>query len=119
MSTFRLEAIALTWSMESLDTPIFSATLCALRVLAPAAYISTMAATRHSDALASLDHVLREEAALAVALAAVRSGVAHSVGLGVHHGVLDLIGEPAQQLLHVDGAVFEPGHGKHVRRQVW
>ncbi len=39
MSTFRLEAIALTWSMESLDTPIFSATLCALRVLAPAAYI--------------------------------------------------------------------------------
>lgn len=42
MSTFRLEAIALTWSMESLDTPIFSATLCALRVLAPAAYISTM-----------------------------------------------------------------------------
>ena len=91
-----------------------------------------------ADALASFDHVLREEtagaqlrnalrqradasgeAALEVAVAAVRSDAAHSVGLGVHHGVHDLIGEPAQQLLHVDGAVFEPGQGEHVRRQVW
>lgn len=29
----RLEAMALTWSFESLETPIFSATLCTLRVL--------------------------------------------------------------------------------------
>lgn len=91
-----------------------------------------------ADALASLDHALREEAvgtqlrdarrqridtggeaALEVAVAAVRPDAAHSVGLGVHHGVHDLIGEPAQQLLHVDGAVFEPGHGEHVRHQVW
>ena len=72
-----------------------------------------------ADAPASLDHVLREEAALAVVLAAVRSDAAHSFGLGVHHGVQDLIGEPAQQFLHVDGAVFEPGHGEHVRHQVW
>lgn len=91
-----------------------------------------------SDELASLDHVLREEAvgtqlrdarrqradaggeaALAVAVAIVRSDAAHSVGLGVQHGVHDLIGEPAQQLLHIDGAVFEPGHGEHVRRQAW
>ena len=52
-------------------------------------------------------------------VAAVRSDAAQPVGLGVHHGVHDLIGEPAQQLLHVDGAVFEPGHGEHVRRQAW
>ena len=38
--------IALTWSLESLDTPIFSATRCTLRVLVPVAYISTTAATR-------------------------------------------------------------------------
>lgn len=91
-----------------------------------------------ADALASLEHVPREyaagaqlrnaqcqradaggEAALAVAVAAVRSDAAHSVGLGVHHGVHNLIGEPSQQLLYVDGAVFGPGHGKHVRCQVW
>lgn len=59
------------------------------------------------------------EAALAVAVAIVRSDAAHSVGLCVQHGVHDLIGEPAQQLLHIDGAVFEPGHGEHVRRQAW
>lgn len=41
--------------------------------------------------------------------APVHSDAAHSVGLGVHHGVHDLIGERAQQLLHVDGAVVEPG----------
>ena len=39
--------MALTWSFESLETPIFSATLCTLRVLVPVA----------------LDHVVREEAA--------------------------------------------------------
>lgn len=42
----RLEAMALTWSFESLETPIFSATLCTLRVLVPVAYISATAATR-------------------------------------------------------------------------
>lgn len=45
MSASRLEAMALTWSFESLETPIFSATLCALRVLVPVAYISATAAT--------------------------------------------------------------------------
>jgi hypothetical protein len=38
--------MALTWSFESLETPIFSATLCTLRVLVPVAYISATAATR-------------------------------------------------------------------------
>ena len=118
MSTFRLEAIALTWSMESLDTPIFSATLCALRVLAPAAYISTMAATRHSDALASLDHVLREEAALAVA-SRLFAPASHTRSASASITAFSTNRRAAQQLLHVDGAVFEPGHGKHVRRQVW
>lgn len=42
----RLEAMALTWSFESLPTPIFSATLRTLRVLVPVAYISATAATR-------------------------------------------------------------------------
>ena len=46
MSASRLEAMALTWSFESLETPIFSATLCTLRVLVPVAYISATAATR-------------------------------------------------------------------------
>lgn len=46
MSASRLEAIALTWSFESLETPIFSATLRTLRVLVPVAYISATAATR-------------------------------------------------------------------------
>lgn len=88
-------------------------------------------------ALVALEHVLREEAAgaelgdaqrqradaggeaaLAVAVAAVRPAAAQLVGLSAHHGVHDLLGEPAQQLLHVDGAVVEPGHGEHVRRRV-
>lgn len=91
-----------------------------------------------ADALASLDHVLREEAvgtqlrdarrqridtggeaALAVAVAAVRPAAAQSVGLGVQHGVHDLLGKPTKQLLYVDGAVFEPRHGEHVRSQAW
>ena len=38
--------MAPTWSFESLETPIFSATLCTLRVLVPAACISAAAATR-------------------------------------------------------------------------
>lgn len=38
--------MALTRSFESLDTPIFSATRCTLRVLVPVAYISATAATR-------------------------------------------------------------------------
>ena len=40
------QAMALTLSLESLDTPIFSATRCTLRVLVPVAYISATAATR-------------------------------------------------------------------------
>lgn len=85
----------------------------------------------------ALEHVLREEAAgaqlgdaqrqradaggerpLAVAVSAVRPAAAQLVGLGVHHGVHDLLGEPAEQLPHVDGAVVETGHGEHVRRRV-
>ena len=81
--------------MKSLETPIFSATRCTLRVLVPVA----------------LEHVLREEAAgaqlgdaqrqradaggerpLAVAVSAVRPATAELVGLGVHHGVHDLLG---------------------------
>ena len=38
--------MALAWSFESLDTPIFSATRRALRVLAPVAHVSAAAATR-------------------------------------------------------------------------
>lgn len=89
------------------------------------------------DAPVALEHVLREEAAgaqlgdaqrqradaggerpLAVAVSAVRPATAQLVGLGVHHGVHDLLGESAKQLLHVDGAVVETGHGEYVRRQV-
>ena len=90
------------------------------------------------DAPVALEHVLREEAAgaqlgdvqrqsadagcerpLAVAVSAVRPATARLVGLGAHHGVHDLLGESAKQLLHVDGAVVETGHGEHVRRRVW
>lgn len=89
------------------------------------------------DALVALEHVLREEATgaqfgdvqrqradaggerpLAVAVSAIRPATAELGGLGVHHGVHDLLGEPAEQLLHVDGAVVETGHGEHVRRRV-
>ena len=85
----------------------------------------------------ALGHVLREEAVgaelgnarrqradaggerpLAVAVSAVRPAAAQLVGLGVHHGVHDLLGEAPEQLLHVDGAVVETGHGEHVRRRV-
>ena len=34
---------------------------------------------------------------------------AQLVGLGDQHGVHDLFGEPAEQLLHLDSAVVEPG----------
>lgn len=89
------------------------------------------------DAPVALELVLREEAAgaqledaqrqradaggerpLAVAVSAVRPATAQLVGLGVHHGVHDLLGESAKQLLHVDGAVVETGHGEYVRRRV-
>ena len=85
----------------------------------------------------ALDHVLGEEAArpelgdsqveraharleraVAVAVPAVGPAAAQLVGLRVHHGVHDLLGEAPEQLLHVDGAVVEPGHGEHVRRRV-
>lgn len=88
-------------------------------------------------ALVALDHVVREEAAgaelrdaqrqradaggeaaLPVAVAAVRPAAAQLVGLGVHHGVYDLLGEAPEQLLHVDGTVVETGHGEHVRLRV-
>lgn len=52
------------------------------------------------------------------AVAAVRPAAAQLVGLGVHHGVHTLLGEPAQQFLHVDDPVVEPGLGEHVRRRV-
>ena len=89
------------------------------------------------DALVALEHVLREEAAgaqlgdaqrqradaggeaaLPVAVAAVRPAPAQLVGLGVHHRVHDLLGEAPEQLLHVDCTVVETGHGEHVRRRV-
>ncbi len=38
--------MAPAWSFEGLDTPIFSATRRALRVLAPVAHVSAAAATR-------------------------------------------------------------------------
>ena len=88
---------------------------------------------RAVDPLVALDHVLREEAAgaelgdaeregpharrqrsLAVSVAAVGAAAAELVGLGVHHGVDHLLGQSAEQLLHVDGAVVEPRHGEHV-----
>lgn len=130
--------MALTWSFESLETPIFSATLCTLRVLVPVAYISATAATRarstrrlrsskssgEEAAGAQLGDAQRQRAdaggerPLAVAVSAFRPATAQLVGLGVHHGVHDLLGESAKQLLHVDGAVVETGHGEHVRRRV-
>ena len=60
-------------------------------------------------ALVALEHVLREEAAgarlrIPVAVATVRPAAAQLVGLGVHHGVHDLLGEPAKQLLHISMA---------------
>lgn len=58
------------------------------------------------------------EAALAVAVAAVRPSSALLVGLGVHHCVHDLLGESAMLRLHVDGAVVETGHGEHVRHRI-
>ena len=89
------------------------------------------------DAPVALNHVVREEAAgaelrdtrrqradaggeaaLPVAVAAVRPAATQVVGLGVHRGVRDLLGESAKQLMHVDGAVVETGHGEHVRRRV-
>ena len=57
------------------------------------------------------------ERPLTVAVAAVRAA-AQLVGLRVHHGVHDLFDEPAQQLLHVDGAAVEPGNDVHVRSRV-
>ena len=58
------------------------------------------------------------EAALPVAVAAVRPAAAQLVGLGVHRGVHDLLGESAKQLQLVDGAVVETGYGEHVRHRV-
>ena len=85
----------------------------------------------------ALDYVVREEAAgaelrdarrqradagserpLAVAVSAVRPAPAQLVGLGVHHGVHDLLGEAPEQVLRVDGAVVETGHRELVRRRV-
>lgn len=59
----------------------------------------------------------RNQAAPPVAVAAVRPTAAQLVGLGVRHGVDDLLGEAPEQLLHIDGAVVEPWHGEHVRRR--
>lgn len=77
----------------------------------------------HEDAVrapVALDHVVREEAACAelrdaqrqradaggeaalpVAVAAVRPAAAQLVGRGVHHRIHDLLGEAPEQLLHV------------------
>ena len=93
--------MALAWSLESLDTPIFSATLCTLRVLVPVQSLR-----------------MCNVGVFPVAVAAVRPAAGQLVGLGVHHCVHDLLGEAPEQLLHVDGAVVETGHGEHVRRRV-
>ena len=85
------------------------------------------------DAPVALNHVLREETAgaqfgdaqrrrshagggavLVVSVSAVGPAAARLVGLGIH----DLLGESAKQLLHIDGAVVEPGHGEYVRHRV-
>ena len=58
------------------------------------------------------------ERSLAVAVAAVRPAPAQLASLRVHRCVHDLLGEAPEQLLHVDGAVVEAGHGGHVRRRV-
>ena len=89
---------------------------------------------RPVDPLAAPDHVLGEEAAgpelgdphrgradaggepaLAVAAPAVALRGAHPVGLGVHDPVDHGLGELADQLLQVDGAVLEArhAHGRH------
>lgn len=84
-----------------------------------------------------MDHVLREEVAgaqlrdawrhhadaggvqsLTAAVAAVRPAVAQLVGHGVHHRVHDLLGEPAQQLPHVDWRRRRTGAWRAVQRQV-
>lgn len=89
------------------------------------------------DALVAFDRVLREEttsvelgevqrqradeggeAALPVAVLASRPAAARPVGLRVHRGVRDLLSESANQCLHVDDVVVEPGHGEHIRRRV-
>ena len=46
MSASLPEAMTLTGSLESLETPVYSATHCILQMLAPVAYIAVMAATR-------------------------------------------------------------------------
>ena len=48
------------------------------------------------------------ERARPVAVLAVAGGLAHLVGLGVHDAVGDVLGEPADELLQVDGPVLEP-----------
>ena len=84
----------------------------------------------------ALDHAVREEAAgaelrdaqrqradaggeitLPVAVSAVRPAAVQLVGLGVHHGVDDLLGEAPVQLLYVNGAVVETWHDERVRRR--
>lgn len=35
--------------------------------------------------------------------------VAEPVGFGVHHGVRESLSDAPEQLLHVDGAIVEPG----------
>lgn len=56
--------MALTWSFESLETPIFSATLCTLRVLVPVAvHLGDGGNEGAVHAPVALDHVVREEAA--------------------------------------------------------
>ena len=44
-SASRLDAMALTWSLDSLSMPIAAATLATLRVLVPVAHVSLTAAT--------------------------------------------------------------------------
>ena len=44
----------------------------------------------------------------------VHPAPAQLVGLSVHHGVRDLLGDAPERLLHVDGAVVKTGHGDRV-----
>ena len=76
----------------------------------------------------ALDHVVREEAAgaelrdaqrqradacgeaaLPVAVSAVGPATAQLVGLGVHHGVHDLLGEAPEHVVNADGASSKRG----------
>lgn len=130
--------MAPTWFFDNLDTPIFSAMRCTLRVLVPVVYISATPATsvqsaRRYRSITSSGKKLPvlsfgypecervhagRERPLAVAVPAIGPSAAESLGLRVHHGVDHLFGEPTEQFPHIDRPVVEPRHAEHVGRGV-